>query len=721
MNRKMINRKMTNRKMTNRKITKLMLASLLSLSSLGLTKVDRAEAVGLNYGALSSQDKVVFKAAGGTSNAFDITSNITIKKDVPSPSAYQWTAWYNRKTKNFTIDKSKTSGNYKNGFPKKTTSATTSTNFNKVGYYKYLRDPIYNKITLTAKQTFTWKTNEKKTKKETVSKTNNGRKCKEESARFMLTGDWQSLYTDIASKNRLPKESGKSASAIAKLIKKNYKEDVISEDTAVQVRYRGTSNFSFTVGDTKTTINTTVMPYGASSDGGVEYYNITLKWTCVTKRTYYEEKSHTKTLEIAKTQVASNVSATELAKYSNFKLLWKGGNTAAKNTAIKKNNAGWWGSHKPAYHTGNANTKDTGGGSHYYTWSTSGTKNSINLYNLISKKEKLFTEHAVDLTIPQNPDYKYTVKIDPNGGKYKNSTNIQSISGKVNTIAQIQRPTRENYTFLGWDYTGEGTWNASSGTYTFTGDGLLKAKWLKVTNPDNPGGNGDNGGNGGGITDPEGPGTPPGPTNPLPEDKDPNTKYTLRIDPNGGKYNYKTGITTTTAKIGTYCSINMPTRNGYIFDGWKVVSGNSNYLTQSKYYLNSTYVFYGNATIQAKWLKVGQTTGEVTIDPNGGSYEGSTTPTKISKPTGTTIPIKTPIREGYLFIGWDIDTNNDINGIFNTSSNSFLFKRGQSILRARWKKYNPPSCVMDGTGPNACPDSENETLNKFVHLTKNPD
>lgn len=713
--------------MTNHKITKLMLASLVSLSSLGLTKVDRAEAVGLNYGALSSQDKIVFQAAGGTSNAFDITSNITIKKDVPSPSAYQWTAWYNRRTKNFTIDKSQTSGTYNNGFPKRTTGSSTGTNFNKVGYYKYLRDPIYDKITLIANQTFTWKTNEKKTEKENHNGTVQGHNGSDpkgdmnaEDARFMLSGDGIIAYKNFIFENGkdLLKYSKKSSTEIAKLIKQNYKENVIGDDNATQVRYKGYSSFSFTVGDTKTTVKMTATPR-SSSDGGTTGYGIVIEWSTNMSRTYYEEKSHTKTIEIAKTQVASNVSATELAKYSNFKLLWKGGNTSAKNTAVKKNNAGWWGSHKPAYHTGNANTKDTGGGYHYYTWSTSGTTNSINLYNLISKKEKLFTEHAVDLTIPQNPDYKYTVKIDPNGGKYKNSANIQSISGKVNTIAQIQRPTRENYTFLGWDYAGEGTWNASSGTYTFTGDGTLKAKWLKIKDTDNPGG-GDNGGNGGGPKDPEGPGTPPGPINPLPEDKDPNTKYTLRIDPNGGKYNYKTGITTITAKIGTYCSINMPTRNGYIFDGWKVVSGNSNYLTQSKYYLNSTYVFYGNATIQAKWLKVGQTTGEVTIDPNGGSYEGSTTPTKISKPTGTTIPIRTPIREGYLFIGWDIDTNNDINGIFNTSSNSFLFKRGQSVLKARWKKYNPPSCVMDGTGANACPDSENETLNKFVHLTKNP-
>lgn len=694
------------------KISQFTLALLMALSSLGITNVHQADATGLNYNALSSQDKKVFDSLGiDKSKISDITSTIDVKATGGNDiNKYQWTAWYNRHTKNFTIDKSDTNGNYNNGFPKSTTGASTGTNFTKVGYYKYLRDPVYKKLTLIATQTFKYDEIEQREKIE---------KSFDNWKPLQFLGWVHSSTSGTLELNDVIEQYFKTKEVyLTKQEAKNIADGLKAskELEPNSPYYQMHHTFTHTQKKDSYTIKISIQAETESAQANRIAISVMKK----TKINYTVNIPKSKSVEIARTSI-SNVSATELAKYNSFKLDWKGGNTNQKSTTINKSNGGWWGRYSPSYHNSNPKTEDSGGGSRYYTFSTSGSHgHSVNLYNMISKKEKLFTEHAVDLTVPQNPDYKYTVKIDPNGGKYKGSNDIQTISGKVNTSTQISRPIRENYTFLGWTYTGEGTWSAASGTYTFTGDGVLKAKWLKIKEWDKDDPDNNKPDDKPGPKDDEGPGTPPGPSNPLPDDKNSNTKYTLRIDPNGGKYNYKKGITTITAKIGTYCSVNMPTRNGYIFDGWKVVSGNSQYLTQSKYYLNSTYVFYGNATIQAKWLKARQTVGELIINPNGGSYEGSQTLTKISKSSGSTIAIKTPVREGYLFIGWDIDTNNDINGIFNTSSNSFLFKRGQSVLKARWKKYNPPSCVMDGTGANACPDSENETLNKFVHLTKNP-
>lgn len=714
------------------KISQFTLATLIAFSSLGISKVYQANATGLNYNALSSQDKKVFDSLGiDKSKVSDITSTIEVKVSGGNDiSKYQWTAWYNRHTKNFTIDKSDTDGNYNNGFPKSTSSAATGTNFTRVGYYKYLRDPVYKKLTLTATQTFKYKYKvENKFTDDvfTKFKTYNGAPGSNvyDEGKSNIFAIWSQDY-------ELSKYSGLSdlefsERVLNNMTKKYYDkngEELPNGNHNGYIYKTGTYSGTLSYKDYKNKINISISPADFNDEGiaqGRIHYIVSVDWVLTeTKKTIEYVDKTSQPIEIARTSI-SNVSATELAKYNNFKLDWKGGSTNAKSTTINKSNGGWWGRYSPSYHKSSPKTEDSNGGSRYYAFSTNGSYgHSINLYNMISKKEKLFTEHAVDLTVPQNPDYKYTVKIDPNGGKYKESSNIQSVSGKVNTSTQISRPIRENYTFLGWQYSGEGTWSAASGTYTFTGDGVLKAKWLKIKEWDKDDPDNSKPDDGPGPKDKEGPGTPPGPSNPLPDDKKPSTKYILRIDPNGGKYNYKTGITTITANIGTYCTVGMPTRKGYIFDGWKVISGNSNYFTQSKYYMNSTYVFYGNATIQAKWVKVSQTTGELIIDPNGGTYENSTIPVKISKPSGATIAVRTPIRDGYLFIGWDIDTNNDINGIFNTSSNSFLFKRGQSVLKARWKAYNPPSCIMDGTGPNACPDSENETINKFVHLTKNP-
>lgn len=694
------------------KISQFTLAALIALSSLGIPGIQQAQATGLNYNALSSQDKKVFDSLGiDKSKVSNISSHIDVNASGGSDiSKYQWTAWYNRYTKNFTIDKSDTDGNYNNGFPKSTTGASTGTNFTRVGYYKYLRDPVYKKLTLVATQTFNYEEKEQREKIEEEFKPLKP---------TQLLGWVHSSTTGKLELEDVVEQYFKSEDIY--LSKNEAKQVADALKTSMEMEYNSPyyqMHHKFVHHQEQSTYSINISIRAQTESAQAQLVNIQVNKK--TKVEYTVNVPKTQTIEVARTTV-SNVSATELAKYNSFKLDWKGGNTNAKSTVISKSNGGWWGRYSPSYHQSNPRTEDSSGGSRYYTFSTNGTYgHSTNLYSMIQKKEKLFSEHAVDLTIPQNPDYKYTVNVDPNGGTYKRSSDIQSISGKVNTSTQIYRPIRENYTFLGWQYSGEGTWNAASGTYTFTGDGVLKAKWLKIKDTDNDDNPDNNHPDGSGPKDEEGTGTPPGPSDPLPDNKNPSTKYTLRIDPNGGKYNYKTSITTITANIGTYCYVNIPTRQGYIFDGWRVVSGNSDYFTQSKYYMNSTYVFYGNATIQATWLKAGQESGELIIDPNGGIYENSTNPVKISKPSGSTIAVKTPVRDGYLFIGWEIDTNNDVNGIFNTSSSSFLFKRGQNTLKARWKAYNPPSCVMDGTGANACPDSENETLNKFVHLTKNP-
>lgn len=70
------------------------------------------------------------------------------------------------------------------------------------------------------------------------------------------------------------------------------------------------------------------------------------------------------------------------------------------------------------------------------------------------------------------PRIQSTVKINPNGGFWKGSTQIQSITGTYMEQLHIPKPERELYTFLGWNTDGnigklQNVSNSAEYTYTF--------------------------------------------------------------------------------------------------------------------------------------------------------------------------------------------------------------------------------------------------------------
>ena len=80
-------------------------------------------------------------------------------------------------------------------------------------------------------------------------------------------------------------------------------------------------------------------------------------------------------------------------------------------------------------------------------------------------------------------------------------------------------------------------------------------------------------------------------------------KYTLTINPNGGKYNGSSEINTLEIQNGTNTSIFIPTRVGYNFTGW-TLNGEGSTLTYSGNSLTQPAVFRmgaHNATITANW------------------------------------------------------------------------------------------------------------------------
>lgn len=634
-----------------------------------------------SYNSLSAADQAAFNTTGA--NIGQVT-NVTSTKSTSiegkdNINGYQWTAWFNENSKNFTIDKTQTNGTYTVGVPAKTGSNQINANMTQAGYYKYLSDPVYSEIRLKAYERFNW--TEEWDTSSTSKKTFPWKYFRDEGSLEDKSDDKHDFSKTIRAINEAMGNT--LTSSQKKQLNKKLWAMAENGQTVTSDFFHNNGMNGSSIGGSDNTITDGNQSIQYSLKVEV-YGRRQYRWkvTTTTTTTYHHVANKSATVEIANTVVAQNVSATELSKYATFTLKSKNGGTGAVNTQVVKSNGGWWGSNHPAYHQGNNTTTDANGT--YYYWSNSGSgSNGVNLRNIIPIKEKLYTFAGVPTNLGK--DNKYTLTINPNGGEYNGNPGITSIKQLIGTSYTVNTPSRDGYILSGWDFGGSGTWNPNNQKYTFgTGDGSLTAKWIAKT-PE---------------TDPNNP-------------DNTNKKYTLTIDPNGGKYNNKTTPTTITKKIGDSESIKNPKRTDYIFLGWKVVSGDSNCFSQGT--SSSMYKFYSDATLQAQWIKKGQSnSGTVIIDPNGGNYDGSTNKVTISGNAGSTTTIKTPVKDGYIFKGWEVINieKNKFNG------NTFTFIQGTTTLKAKWEIIKIDPCIVNGTGVDACGTNQDSMPGTWVHLSK---
>ncbi len=639
--------------------------------------------------------EIIYASAGPISTSTEGLNNI---------SGYQWTGWFDKNKKDFTIDKSVT-GNFGT-----TTKGGKTYDFStdRTGYYKYLRDPIYSEIRLKASQTFSWVTKKKSNFQNEFSSYNinttytsyNGGADAANNVlkQFSITDKVPSSNSNTTLSN-YKKSINKAKEKLKKSKTSKYSTIVIGTNKCPSTKETYKVNGHVTVDTT----NQKTLLYGNIAVQNHRKITVLLskpskKSTNVTIDYVYQSilnlsthgfydityKNYSQNVQLANTVVARNVSATELSKYKTFYLVSNGGANTSNSTSVSKGNGGWWGSNHPSYHQGNDTTSDSGG---WYTWrnDTSSGSKSINLRNAIPEKEKEFNFAAVPSNIGK--DNTSTLHINPNGGTYNGNGAETQVKQRVYTFYTVASAIRDGYTLTGWDYSGGGVWNPNTNKYQFNlVDGYLTAKWTDNNDPSDPS---------------------------NPDDK--NKKYTLTVDPNGGKYKGKADTTKITQKKGTSVEVKNPTRSGYLFVGWDVVAGNSNFFSPGTN--SSMYKFYGDATIKAQWVKKNDpnSIASVTIDPNGGTYEGSTSIKKITGTPGTSTIIKTPVREGYVFKGWDI-SNIDKN---KYESPTFTFVRGDTTMKARWEKMIIPPCQIGASGKDSCGGDDNEKApGIWVHLNK---
>ena len=300
-----------------------------------------------------------------------------------------------------------------------------------------------------------------------------------------------------------------------------------------------------------------------------------------------------------------------------------------------------------------------------------------------------YTPTSTTTLFAQWNDIQYTLTIDPNGGKWNGSTANQTVIGTYNSTTEISNPTAPNgYTvtlndngnitnavqtqdFNGW--TNSGTGRISGTTYTYgAGDGTLTANYTanSVTLP-TPTKTGytfagwytlDNGGDK--ITSPY-----------IPQQD-----ITLYSQWTANKYtitfNAGQGNTSTPTKEVTYGQkygeLPTPTRDGYIFDGWYDSNNNK---------IESTTIvdITENKTLTAQWQIMKST---LTIDPNGGTWEGSKDIQNFTQDYATTKTISVPTQapDGYTVV-FDGNTGNcsTIQIIQTTTFSKWLKSNGTDL------------------------------------------
>jgi len=238
------------------------------------------------------------------------------------------------------------------------------------------------------------------------------------------------------------------------------------------------------------------------------------------------------------------------------------------------------------------------------------------------------------------PNNNWVLTFDLNNGFYNSTTGLRtglittniaipSTGGGVPiTIVRVPTPTRPGYVFDGWHQT-SGTpvlagspSNAQVAGHIMLSSTTFVAQWRPINN------------------------------------------WMLTFNLNFGSYNGNPGPITTNITIPatggvliTYGRVPIPTRPGYVFDGWHHTSGHPTMAGRPTRSQVAAHVMTSSNTFVAQWRPVSNWT--LTFNLNHGFYNGSTAPitTSIAVPSAGGVLITygrvpTPTRPGYVFDGW---------------------------------------------------------------------
>jgi len=153
---------------------------------------------------------------------------------------------------------------------------------------------------------------------------------------------------------------------------------------------------------------------------------------------------------------------------------------------------------------------------------------------------------------------------------------------------------------------------------------------------------------------------------------------TLIVDPNGGTWNNNIAPQTYNMTYEETKFIMEPTKEGYIFDYWTMETEG----TESSLYKLIFTMGEKNVRLIANYALA---EFQLTIDPNGGKYNGNSNTYSSMVEYKKEINIATPERTGYTFVGWEVSSD-------KATLNTNIFKIGKEdcTLTANWQVNDYP-------------------------------
>ena len=249
------------------------------------------------------------------------------------------------------------------------------------------------------------------------------------------------------------------------------------------------------------------------------------------------------------------------------------------------------------------------------------------------------------------PQYSHTLSYNANGGtNAPSSSTVTNTSSTYSMTVSSSQPTRTGYTFAGWNTNSSGTGtNYSAGNSVSVGANAtvtLYAKWTPITYSITYNGNGNTGGS--------------------------------------------TASQTKTYNVAINLQNNGFTKTGYHFTGWNTASNG----TGTSYSAGASYNSNANLALYAQWAINSST---LKVNPNGGSWNNSTTTQSFTQNYNTTKSIPVPTRTGYTFTTW---TRSGTNGSMSSLTGSATYTFGASngvtdTLTAGWSVNNYTVTYID--------------------------
>ena len=221
----------------------------------------------------------------------------------------------------------------------------------------------------------------------------------------------------------------------------------------------------------------------------------------------------------------------------------------------------------------------------------------------------------------------YTLTIDPNGGKFNGSTSNTTVTGKPGDTVSLSNLTVPSGATVTFNANGGSCSTSSLSTYkSLLGWYFMSTEYGSIS---------------------------------------------------GSTYTFGEGNDMIYPVFNTY-SLTLPnaTRTGYTFDGWYTSSSGGSYVGTSGSYYSPT----SNIKLYAHWSSNASTSYTLTVNPNGGIWNGTTSSSTFTASSGSTKIISNPTPPSGYTVSFNANGGSSVSSKTASRSFDYWYKSGSGSL-----------------------------------------